>query len=153
MVNDLVVSAVYATPVLDGRQVGDGVPRTSIGFLLYAQGEQADRSGRRNVMIAHRGAELVLDQGRVAYGTTAFDEQEIEAALRGLGMPVKAPLSALAVEFFGPGGSVGAEYHADQFIRVRAPADVRGIDPFGDDFFGSRRILRTSPLVRVEPVC
>jgi hypothetical protein len=150
--NDLVASAAYATPVLDGRQVGDGIPRSVLGFLLYAQGRQADGSGSRNVLLAHHGADLVFDRGRVDYGSTTFFDQEIDTALRSLGLPPDSPLSVLAVEFYSGGGAVGAEYRSDQFRRGRAP-DLRGIDPFGDDFFGKRRILRTSPLVRVEPVC
>jgi hypothetical protein len=152
--NDLVASAAYAAPVLDGRQVGDGIPRTVLGFLVYAQGQQADASGQRNVLLAHHGADLVFEQGRVDYGTTVFVDQEISTALRGLGLPESSPLSVLAVEFYGAGGSVGAEYRSDQFRRSgAAPVTIRGIDPFDGDFFGSRRILRTSPLVRVEPVC
>jgi len=152
--NDLVASAAYASPVLDGRQVGDGIPRSVIGFLLYAQGQQADATGPRNVLLAHHGADLVFEQGRVSYGTTVFFDQEINMALRALGLPDGSPLSVLAVEFYGAGGSVGAEYLSDQFRRGgRAPDPIRGIDPFDGDFFATRRILRTSPLVRVEPVC
>jgi hypothetical protein len=34
---EIVATAPYAQPVLAGRRVGDGFPRTIIGFLLYAQ--------------------------------------------------------------------------------------------------------------------
>jgi len=152
--NDLIASAAYATPVLDGRQVGDGIPRSVLGFLLYAQGRQADASMSRNILLAHHGADLVFDNGRVNYGTTVFFDQEIDSALRALGLPADSPVSVLAVEFYSGGGTVGAEYHTDLFRRGDHPRpDIRGHDPFDTDFFGTRRILRTSPLVRVEPAC
>lgn len=152
--HDLVATAGYAAPVLNGRQVGDGIPRSTLGFLLYAQGRQADASGSRNVLISHRGAELVVDQGRISYGSAVFDESEILSALAGLALPPDAPLSVLAVEFYSGGGAVGREYRSDVVRRSGQPSgNLRGIDPFGSDFFGTRRILRTSPLVRVEPVC
>jgi hypothetical protein len=152
--NDLVASAPYATPVLDGRRVGDGIPRSTLGFLLYAQARQADGSGYRNVLIDHHGAHLMLNQDQVDYGSTAFPRDEILRALRDLGLPEEASLSVLAVEFYSPGGSVGTEYH-NVFVREhdQRPFDAVGRDPFGSDFFGQQRILRTSPLVRVEPVC
>ena len=38
-------------------------------------------------------------------------------------------------------------------IAVVLAATAAVIDPFDGDFFARRRILRTSPLVRVTPVC
>jgi hypothetical protein len=155
----LMLSAPYATPVLDGGRVGDGFPRTTIGFLIYAQARQADGSGWRNVLLAHRGAVPVVNQHRIDYGEAAFAQQDILSALDKLGLPANAPLSALAVEFYGPGGMVGAEYAERNFIprmaAVEAPVVNRGeaLDPFAPAVFGRRRILRTSPLTRVEPVC
>ncbi len=156
----LVATAPYALPVLDGRRVGDGFPRTTIGFLLYAQARQADGRGYRNVLLAHRGAVPVVHQQRVDYGEAAFAQRDILVALDKLGLPANAPLSVLAVEFYGPGGMVGAEYAERQFIprlaAVEQPAYVnrgKALDPFAPAVFGRRRILRTSPLTAVQPVC
>ena len=49
-----------------------------------------------------------------------------------LGLPLSSPLSVLAVELL--------------------PERNRASDPLGGDL-GSTRILRTSPLTRVPPVC
>jgi hypothetical protein len=148
---DLVVSATYATPVLDGHQVGDGVPRTVLGFLLYAQVRQADGTGYRNVLLGHHVAEPVAQAQRAAFGTATFNQQEISAALRGMGLPANPPLSALAVEFYSAGGSVGSQYpHGRQ--GGPAPQGPPG-DPFDPRAFGRQRILRASPLAAVQPIC
>ncbi len=160
----LVVTAPYATPVLDGRRVGDGFPRTTIGFLVYAQAHQA--GGR---LLRHRGAApLRSGQHRIDYGAAHFTQEEIVLALREFGLPANAPLSALAVEFYGPGGTVGSEYREFKSkpidmaaARVDERLDERfsGVeehempDPFARNVFGRRRILRTSPLTAVQPVC
>ena len=49
----LVASAAYATPVRDGQIVGDGLPRTTVAFVLYAQVPQADGSTFRNIQLGH----------------------------------------------------------------------------------------------------
>jgi hypothetical protein len=148
----LVATAPYATPVLNGRRVGDGIPRTTIGFLVYAQARQADDSGYRNVLLAHRGATPVRDQERVDFGQAFFAQQEVLDALTALGLPVNSNLSVLAVEFYPPGGMTGAEYNP-RFAYEEHGQPPEGIDPFAPEVFGRRRILRTSPLVPVQPVC
>jgi len=148
----LVATAPYATPVQNGRRVGDGFPRTTIGFLLYAQARQADDSGYRNVLLAHRGARPVENQGRFDYGEAVFAQQDVLDALNELGLPANSNLSVLAVEFYPPGGTVGAEYN-ERFAQVDQGAARQGIDPFSPEVFGRRRILRTSPLSAVQPVC
>jgi hypothetical protein len=156
----LVASAPYATPVTeDGRRVGSGFPHTTIGFLLYAQAIQADGSGYRNVLIAHAGATPVrpreTQDGFVYdYGSAIFVQTEIEAVLYDHGLPLHAPLSVVAVEFYAPGGSIRGDREA--FFSERAVNAARAgaaDDPFGPESFGKRRILRTSPLVKVEPYC
>ena len=85
-------------------------------------------------------------------------------ALQEMGLPANAPLSVLAVEFYGPGGAVGFEYrelrskwnHAaaeqiDEQHFIDEPFEAP--DPFARTVFGRRRILRTSPLSAVQPVC
>jgi hypothetical protein len=165
----LVVTAPYATPVLDGRRVGDGFPRTTIGFLVYAQAHQAGGRGYRNILLRHRGATpLRSGQHRIDYGAAHFTQEEIVLVLREFGLPANAPLSVLAVEFYGPGGTVGSEYREFRAKPIEMAAerlderlDERIIDvenyempdPFARNVFGRRRILRTSPLTAVQPVC
>jgi hypothetical protein len=153
----LVATAPYATPVLDGRRVGDGFPRTVIGFLVYAQARQADGSGQRNILLAHQGATPVIAQGRVDYGTAEFAQADVETAATGLGLPADAPISALAVEFYPPGGSTGEAYLSrllgGAVADGPAPGERAAPDPFDPALLGRLRILRTSPLVAVQPVC
>ena len=82
----IVATARYAQPVhADASPIGDGVPRTTIGFLLYAQAMRADGSGFRNVLIAHRGATPV---GQIAgthitgyeYGEAGFTQDDIRTS-------------------------------------------------------------------------
>jgi hypothetical protein len=153
----LVATAPYATPVLDGRRVGDGFPRTIIGFLVYAQARQADGSGQRNILLAHQGVTEVIAPGQAGYGTAEFTQADIEAAATGLGLPAEAPISVLAVEFYPPGGSTGEAYWPGPVgdAVLGSPAHGKGSqpDPFAPPLFGRLRILRTSPLVAVQPVC
>jgi hypothetical protein len=101
-------------------------------------------------------------------GEARLSQAKIQTALHRLGLPANAPLSAIAVEFYGPGGSVGAKYRRDRYKArmaetgraaeryIEQPIDGEGWeapDPFARDVFGRRRILRTSPLSPVEPVC
>jgi hypothetical protein len=39
--------------VRDGQIVGDGLPRTTVAFVLYAQVPQADGSTFRNIQLGH----------------------------------------------------------------------------------------------------
>jgi len=123
----------------------------------------------RNILLRHRGAApLRSGQHRIDYGAAHFTQEEIVLALREFGLPANAPLSALAVEFYGPGGTVGSEYREFKSkpidmaaARVDERLDERfsGVeehempDPFARNVFGRRRILRTSPLTAVQPVC
>jgi hypothetical protein len=139
--NDLIATAPYAIPVLNGRQVGTGAPCSTLGFLLYAQAMQSDRSSHRNVLIGHSRARRIREGGLVIFGTATFTHAAVGDALAGLGLPAESPLSVLA-------GPVGVRE------RGAGPADdEQDPDPFGSDLFGRRRILRTSPLVPVQPVC
>ena len=146
------------------RQVGDGAPYSTPGFLLYAQALQSDRSSHRNVLIGHSGATRISEGGRVIAGTATFTHAAVEGALTELGMPADSPLSALAVEFYSAGGSVGAQYHVHPQQHtahpngipehgIGPPDDQQDPDPFRPDLFGRRRILRTSQLVPIQPVC
>ena len=130
------VSAPFAMPVLEGRPLQPLSPRTLMWALLYAQAEQVDGTGRRNVLLIRKPAIL---QGGTGHGprTDAFGEAllpaaEIRAALEALAFEDSAPLSVLAVELF--------------------PQDVEPPDPLGADL-GTKRILRTSALTAVPAVC
>ena len=133
----ITVSAPFALPVLDGVSVQQLSPRSEIWVLLYAQAEQIDAGDRRNVLLARKPApfndkNFNLAQGSNAFGTASFGAAEVSLALQALAFDAGAPLSVLAVELL-PNGT---------------PLD----DPLGAEL-GEQRVLRTSPLVPVPPIC
>jgi hypothetical protein len=132
----ITVSAPYATPVYEGRSLLPPVPATNIWVLLYAQVTQADGEDHRNILLSCRPAPLRRkhDRGRAVSprGDARWSQSEIEAALASLGLPKSSPLSVLAVELL--------------------PEVNRAPDPLGSDL-GTTRVLRSSRLVSVPPVC
>ncbi|MEA2156147.1 MAG: hypothetical protein QOE11_2287, partial [Solirubrobacteraceae bacterium] len=167
---DLVlVTAPYATPVLDGRTLaGPQIPpRTSLWFFLYAQAVQADGASMRNILIAtvrgrFLGRELMTEalferlfaaqfraRHRDRIGVAIFQQAEIERYLRDLHLPAASPLSVLAAELLPAGtgadrvGHMAGYRHLD-VAEMAVPADP-GF-PFG-------RVMRTSPLTPIQPIC
>jgi hypothetical protein len=142
------VSAPFATPVLDGRSVRPGAPRSDIWVLMYTQVLQLDGQAWRNVLLIHRQANQILDdidpdfprpQTSLEFGVGHFSQGEIGSTLSLLGLPLNAPLSVLAVELI-----------PETDITERDEAPRR--DPLKESL-GDVRILRTSPLVPVPPAC
>ena len=135
-VSGIVASAPYATPVYDGRSLLPATPATDIWMLLYAQVTQADGRDHRNILLSRRPAPFRRKHDRARpsapRGDARWSQSEIEAALASLGLPKSSALSVLAVEMLPE-------------INV-AP------DPLGGDL-GSTRVLRSSRLVPVPPVC
>ncbi len=160
----VVVTAPFATPVHeDGRRVGTGIPYTALSFLIYAQVIQVDGSGYRNILLTHQGATAVDPRDTQAgfaydYGQAIFSQEDIHARLAEEGLPEDAPLSVVAVEFYSPGGTSAFNdpYSRRNLSLDQAYPDHFGVtlpDPLAPGAFAQRRILRTSPLVKVEPYC
>jgi hypothetical protein len=137
----IVVSAPYALPVFGGQNLTPVPPRSEVWVLLYAQVMQADGADHRNVLLSRKAA--LLEHSRFKYeyfnfssmgltGYSYWDELEVEALLRTLGLPLNSPLSVLAVEVLPEIGRRG--------------------DPLGGNL-GYVRILRTSPLAPVPAIC
>jgi hypothetical protein len=129
-------AAGYATPVSEGRNLLPRSPHTEIWGLLYTQVTQIDNADRRNVLLARRFFRTeqhrdIRETFNVA-GTGSWDQTEIDALLRGLALPKDSSLSVLAVELF----------------TQLFPSS----DPLGADL-GDVRIVRTSPLMSVPPMC
>jgi hypothetical protein len=129
-------AAGYATPVAEGGNLLPLSPNTEIWGLLYAQVTQIDDADRRNVLLGRRLFRTDRRNDlRETFGVAAvghWDQSEIEALLRGLALPKDSPLSVLAVELF-----------TQSYPKP---------DPLGENL-GHVRILRTSPLVPVRPIC
>jgi hypothetical protein len=136
----ITVSAPYALPVFGGQNLTPVAPRSEMWMLLYAQVTQADGVDHRNVLLSRkpgpiqekrfRGQSSVTAMGVPGYGY--WDEDEVEALLSALGLPLDSPLSVLAVEVLPEIGRRG--------------------DPLGSNL-GYVRILRTSPLAAVPSIC
>jgi hypothetical protein len=133
------VSAPYATPVAGGQIVRAEPPTSELWALLYVQVRLADGSDWRNVLIGR--THLLFPEagfrgrlGTQPQGMGFWKHSDIEAWLKGLGLPLNAPLSALALELLPEPGS-----------------PFNG-DPLGRDL-GQVRVLRTSPLTPVPAIC
>jgi hypothetical protein len=141
------VSAPYATPVFNGRNLRPKPPRTDLWALLYAQVHQLDGQSQRNVLLERRRlvwqspdqheqdqvhAPQILD-----FGFGVFNRIEVIGRLRTLGLPEDSRLSVITVEVM-----------PEPF----APADGPRADPLGI-FLGEVRILRASPLTPLRPIC
>lgn len=160
----IVMSAPYATTVLNGRRVfsaGAGDPRTEIWFMLYAQVMQADGASYRNILVSHaRGVEISqLPIGPVRRGGLPlptetpragyeFGQSAIRDRLFRFGLSENSPLSGLAVELL-PFDEESADLKPEATNSTAATAEA---DPLGAQL-GTRRILRTSPLTAVPSVC
>jgi len=149
------VTAPFATSIRNGQTLpASHVPNTQLWALLYAQVKQADGDGFRNVLLAAR--QLAKQESvhkfppqfsRDTYGFAEFTQRDdpsligtkpprgqgIDTLLAGLSLPRQSPLSVLTVEMM--------PQYSD---LANNPVDAD---------LGKLRILRTSPLVPVPPIC
>jgi hypothetical protein len=90
---------------------------------------------------------VVHSVNREPRGSATFLQATIAAALKQLGLPLNSALSVLAVEILpGPLSTRRLD------VAGAAPTHTSGDDPLGIGL-GTRRILRTSPLASVPPIC
>lgn len=144
--DELIASAEFAQPILNGRRLAARTPNTDLWLLLYCQVHQADGSSRRNLQLdARRAAQIEGDVNpfggpplaagvlRAPLGYATWTKPELKNMLARHGLPEAMPLSVLAVETLPePNGFFD--------------------DPLGGDL-GQVRILRTSPLTSIEGGC
>ena len=142
------IIAPYATPIHRGRLMRPPLPHTDMWVMLYAQVLQLDGQAWRNVLLAHRRAERTTDdrnpdfprlQTALELATGRFEQSAIEQTLELLGLPRGSPLSVLVVELL-----------PEIVLTSRAQAPRR--DPL-EESLGEVRILRSSPLVPLPPIC
>ena len=143
--NDVVVMAPFATPIWEGQNVRPArTPHSTLQALLYAQVLQVDGAEWRNVLLNRVVGQIRLEDPngiagniadpRLAFGFMEFRQDEILRRLSMLGLPLDSPLSVVAVEL----------------LPEQAKHTFR--DPLGHDL-GQVRILRTSTLTAVPPIC
>jgi len=109
---------------------------------------QVDGKSWRNVLLGHTRAERIVDevhnqlprpQTALEFGNGRFVQDSVAVILATLGLPANAPLSVLAVEVI-PETVLGSQTNPPRR------------DPLQESL-GDVRILRTSPLLQVPPVC
>jgi hypothetical protein len=132
------VSAPFAVPVADGQRVQAEPPTSDLWALLYVQVRLADATDWRNVLIGRTQLRFPESYfrgrgGAEPHGIGYWDQSQIESWLDTLGLPRNSPLSALAVEML-------------------PEPDSPFVDPLGRHL-GQVRVLRTSPLTPVPPIC
>jgi hypothetical protein len=167
--NGIQAIAPFATPVLNGKKTFAFFPPfTKLWALLYAQVTQADGASQRNVLLLTERLDPLPDQlvdpnGRTGpsvtrdvYGVGVFSQKDdpklgktgIETVLNALLLPRNSPLSVLAVELLPSNGPFDRPVNEPGV----PPQDPQGVGPL-DNNLGSQRILRTSPLTAVPPIC
>ncbi|HEY2301901.1 MAG TPA: hypothetical protein VGH66_08405 [Acidimicrobiales bacterium] len=170
----IVVTAPYATPVLNGRPLVTPVqpPKTQMWFFIYGQVVQADARSMRNILLAtslgvflrpirdglssqisvllkhFTGSTTQRDRTALA----VFTQTEIATLLKAIHLPDSTPLSVLAVELLpgGTGSDVGSPQTAAG-ATVALSANIASTNTAATFPFG--RILRASPLTPVGPLC
>jgi hypothetical protein len=143
--DEVVVTAPFATPIWEGRNVRPArTPHSKLQALLYAQVLQVDGAQWRNVLLERALGRIRLEDPndvdpntgdpRLAFGLMEFGQDDILRRLATLGLPLDSPLSVIAVELLPEG--------------PQSPfADPMGLD------LGQVRILRASTLTAVPAIC
>jgi hypothetical protein len=166
VVNYVLATATYATPVLNGQPLAQPAqqPETQLWFLLYAQVVQADAAANRNVLLLQQLGRFASPDDKTGLlsgspsqrdrlGYAIFEQQDIDNQLQTLGLPLGLPLSVLAIELLPQGtGSDFSANAAAQTTGTSPAAAAQTTDPLRLSS-RPRRILRTSPLVPVAPEC
>ncbi len=171
--DQIIISAPYAKAVQDGKNVTASPPATSLWCLLYAQVMQADKVSWRNILIDSRemflskpdyNKKTVHNKDGQVYGNSVYTTQEVSTMLQSLGLPTTSSLSALCVEMFPLKGQWRIHYDREKMRSMLAgvfAGNDGGIDnaqqeeeinPLREGL-GFFRILRTSPLCKIEDVC
>jgi hypothetical protein len=164
----MTVTAPHALAVFEGRNVTSKPPKTELWCMLYAQVQQADARGWRNLLLSEGRLDLVKDRqveiggflaerggmpikafnslavnlDHAPTGRFRWSENEIRALLELFDLPADTPLSVLAVEMM-------PRYDRYILFSDELPETVR---PLSREL-GQYRILRTSPLVAAPEVC
>jgi hypothetical protein len=168
-VNGIRAAAPFATPVLNGRKTFSFFqPFTKLWALLYVQVVQVDGESKRNVLLLTERLDPLPEQlvdpnggtgssvTRDIFGVGRFSQKDepqfsrtgIESVLTSLLLPLNSPLSVLAVELLPTNGP----FDRPTGGGAEPPQDPQGLGPL-DDNLGQQRILRTSPLIAVPPIC
>ena len=87
------------------------------------------------------------------FGTVVWTHNEVEMLLANLGLPLGSSLSVLVVETLPQITNIFEHVsHEATELKTRQASDLRSPSPVSDEL-GHHRLLRTSPLTEVPPVC
>lgn len=162
--NEIIITAPYASAVLNGQDVSATPPQTSLWYMLYAQVKQADGKSYRNLLI-HSGympyvppkrkvvqkGQLLMKQEGTRNGIATLQVADVEQRLVEMGLPKDINLSVLCVEMF----PMENKWQIDRGSKEERETDEAVKEPLNPitTGLGNYRIYRTSPLVPVAEVC
>lgn len=161
--NEVVITAPFATAVLNGENITANPPQTSLWYMLYAQVRQADGLSYRNLLLTSgympyvapkrrvlAKNEVALKDEGVKTGVAILKVEDIQKRLVEFGLPKESSLSVLCVEMFPMDNMWHIEGGKHDNLNAQTLAEP--LNPLTTGL-GSYRIYRTSQLVPVADVC
>ncbi|GGI29149.1 hypothetical protein [Pedobacter mendelii] len=161
--NEIIITAPFATAVLNGENITANPPQTSLWYMLYTQVRQADGLSYRNLLLNSGYMpyappkrrvlgknELGLKEEGTKLGTAILKVEDVQKRLLELGLPAESSLSVLCVEMFPLENMWRTDDEKNRALAERAIVEPPNPLTTG---LGSYRIYRTSALVPVADVC
>lgn len=163
--NEIIITAPFASAVLNGQDISATPPQTTLWYMLYAQVKQADGKSYRNLLI-HSGympyvapkrkvtqkGQLLMKQEGIRNGIAILQVADIENRLVEMALPKNINLSVLCVEMFPMENKWQLEIERKRAEREGVSEMTEPLNPITTGL-GNYRIYRTSPLVPVAEVC
>ncbi|WP_316829605.1 hypothetical protein [Pedobacter aquatilis] len=162
--NEIVITAPFATALLNGENITANPPQTSLWYMLYTQVRQADGLSYRNLLLNSGYMayvppkrkvlgknELALKDEGTKLGMAILKVEDIQQKLAELGLSSESSLSVLCVEMFPMGNTWRTDDEKNRSLAERA-ATQEPLNPLTTGL-GSYRIYRTSALIPVAEVC
>ncbi|PWS31008.1 hypothetical protein [Pedobacter paludis] len=166
--NEIVITAPFATAVLNGENVSSNPPQTSMWYMLYTQVRQADGKSYRNLLIDSGNMPYIPPKGRILDKETVYQPKpegtksgrailkvdDVQARLVEMGLPAESSLSVLCVEMFPLNNQWNMNLRGQRFENIEGEREEETelLNPLTTGL-GSYRIYRTSALVPVSDVC
>ncbi|RZJ91762.1 MAG: hypothetical protein EOO20_04175 [Chryseobacterium sp.] len=166
--SEIIITAPFATAVLDGKNLTADPPQTSLWYMLYTQVKQADGNSFRNLLLSSghmsfkRRPKPVSDIGNQQKeegekrGVAVLQLTDIQKRLKEMGLSPESSLSVLCVEMFPlqnnwqmENGRRSSYTHSGQMEHSNAKEPVNPLTTG----LGNYRIYRTSALVPISDVC
>jgi len=162
--NEIIITAPFATAVLNGENVTANPPQTSLWYMLYTQVRQADGLSYRNLLLNSGYMPYVPPKRRILkrneapskeegakLGTAILKVEDVQARLLELGLPAESSLSVLCVEMFPMENMWRTDDEKNRAIGTKNSSQ-EPLNPLTTGL-GSYRIYRTSALVPIADVC